>query len=113
MLGLLDRATQLTGIMSEAPGPESCIETIAPAATLLFAHGQTTERTVTVAERLGGALGLAVKVLTYWGELIIEIAGAPVAQIAPAEPLGVDTGRVLAVTTACLLNGHRPGWDDL
>jgi uncharacterized membrane protein YjjP (DUF1212 family) len=104
MLGLLDRSTQLTDIMSEAPGPEpltceAALKTTALAATLLFAHGQTTERTVTVAERLGRALGVAVKVLPYWGELIVEIDGAPVSEIVPAKPLGVDMGRVLAVTT--------------
>ena len=104
MLGLLDCSTQLTDIMSEAPGPEpltceAALKTTALAATLLFAHGQTTERTVTVAERLGRALGVAVKVLPYWGELIVEIDGAPVSQIVPAKPLGVDMGRVLAVTT--------------
>jgi len=104
MLGLLDRSTQLTDIMSEAPGPEpltceAALKTTALAATLLFAHGQTTERTVTVAERLGRALGVAVKVLPYWGELIVQLDGAPISQIVPAAPLGVDMGRVLAVTT--------------
>lgn len=103
MLGLLDRSTQLTDKKGEAPSAEpltcgAALKTTALAATLLFAHGQTTERTITVAERLGRALGVAVKVLPYWGELIIEIDGASVAQIVPAKPLGVDMGRVLAVT---------------
>jgi uncharacterized membrane protein YjjP (DUF1212 family) len=103
MLGLLDRSTQLTDMKSEAPGPEpltceAALKITALAAALLFAHGQTTERTVTVAERLGRALGVAVKVLPYWGELIVEIDSAPVSQIVPAKPLGVDMGRVLAVT---------------
>jgi uncharacterized membrane protein YjjP (DUF1212 family) len=75
------------------------LKTTALAATLLFAHGQTTERTVAAAERLGRALGVTVKVLPYWGELIVELDGAPLSQIAPAKPLGVDMGRVLAVTT--------------
>jgi uncharacterized membrane protein YjjP (DUF1212 family) len=78
---------------------EAALQTTALAATLLFAHGQTTERTVTAAERLGRALGLTVKVLPYWGELAIEIDGAPVSRIIPAKALGVDMGRVLAVTT--------------
>jgi hypothetical protein len=55
------------------------------AATLLFAHGQTTERTVTAAERLGRALGVTVKVLPYWGELTVEIDGVPVSQIDPRQ----------------------------
>src|SRR6266436_4362067 len=78
---------------------EAALKTTALAATLLFAHGQTTERTVTAAERLGRALGVTVKVLPYWGELTVELDGMPISQIVPAKPLGVDMGRVLAVTT--------------
>ena len=104
MHGLLDRAAQLTNFKWETPGfgpltYEAALKTTALAATLLFAHGQTTERTVTAAERLGHALGVTVKVLPYWGELIVELDGAPLSQIVPAKPLGVDMGRVLAVTT--------------
>ena len=75
------------------------MKTTALAATLLSAHGQTTERTVTAAERLGLALGVTVLVLPYWDELTVKLDGAPVSQIVPAKPLGVDMGRVLAVTT--------------
>jgi hypothetical protein len=64
MLGLLDRAAQLTNLKREAPCPEpltceAALKTTALAATLLFAHGQTTERTVAGAERLGRALSAA------------------------------------------------------
>ena len=104
MLGLLDRAAQLTRLKREAPGPEpltreAALKTTALGATLLFAHGQTTEQTVIAAERLGLALGVTARVLPYWGELTVELDGAPVSQIVPAKPLGVDMGRVLAVTT--------------
>jgi uncharacterized membrane protein YjjP (DUF1212 family) len=78
---------------------EAALKTTALAAMLLFAHGQTTERIVTAAERLGRALGVTVRVLPYWGELTVELDGAPVSQIVPAKPLGVDMGRVVAVTT--------------
>jgi uncharacterized membrane protein YjjP (DUF1212 family) len=78
---------------------EAALKTTALAATLLFAHGQTTERTIIAAERLGRALGVTVKVLPYWGELIVALDGAPISQIVPAKPLGVDMGKVLAVTT--------------
>src|SRR6266851_10461541 len=102
--GLLDRATQLTNLKRETPcleppTREAALKTTALAATLLFAHGQTTERTVTAAERLGRALGVTVRVLPYWDEIIVELDGAPLSQIVPAKPLGVDMGRVLAVTT--------------
>jgi uncharacterized membrane protein YjjP (DUF1212 family) len=104
MLGLLDSATQLTNLKRETSRlePLTCeaaLKTTALAATLLFAHGQTTERTVADAERLGRALGVTVKELPNWGELIVEFDGAPVSQIVPAKPLGIDMGRVLAVTT--------------
>jgi uncharacterized membrane protein YjjP (DUF1212 family) len=104
ILWLLDRAAQLTNFKREAPGfgpltYEAALKMTALAATLLFAHGQTTERMLAAAERLGRALGVTVKVLPYWGELIVELDGAPLSQIVPAKPLGVDMGRVLAVTT--------------
>jgi uncharacterized membrane protein YjjP (DUF1212 family) len=104
MFGLLDRAAQLTDLTRETSFPEpltceAALKTTALAPTLLFVHGQTTERTVTAAERLGRARGLTVKVLPYWGELIVDLDGAPISQIVPAKPLGVDMCRVLAVTT--------------
>jgi len=105
MLGLLDRATQLTSVVRETPCPEpltceAALKTTALAASLLFAHGQTTERTVTAAERLGRALGVTVKVLPYWGELIVELDGAPISQIVPPNRSVSTWARVLAVTTA-------------
>jgi uncharacterized membrane protein YjjP (DUF1212 family) len=104
MLGLLDRATQLSerkqeSLRAEPPSSDMALRTTALAAALLFAHGQTTERTVLAATRLGRALGVAVKVLPQWDELIVELDGSLVSQTAPARPLGVDMGRVLAVTT--------------
>jgi uncharacterized membrane protein YjjP (DUF1212 family) len=104
MLGLLDRAAQLTNLKTETVRPEpltreAALETTALATTLLFAHGQTTERTVIAAERLGRALGVTVRVLPYWGELTVELEGAPISKIIPAKPLGVDMGRVLPITT--------------
>ena len=77
---------------------EAALSIVALAAGLLFAHGQTTERTVVTAERLGRALGVPVKVLPDWGELIVEIEGTSLSQIAPTKPLGVDMNRVLAIT---------------
>jgi uncharacterized membrane protein YjjP (DUF1212 family) len=103
MLWLLDRTAQLTNLKRDTPYPEplaceAALEMTALAATLLFAHGQTTERTVGAAERLARVLGMAVTVLPYWGELIVKVDGAPVSHMVPAKPLGVDMGRVLAVT---------------
>jgi uncharacterized membrane protein YjjP (DUF1212 family) len=75
------------------------LETVALAAELLFRHGQTTERVVVAAEWLGRAVGAPVRVLPGWGELTIEIERTPFPEIVPAMPLGVDMGKVLAVTT--------------
>jgi uncharacterized membrane protein YjjP (DUF1212 family) len=103
MLGLLVRPTQLTNFKRETPCAEwmkreAALKITALAANLLFVHGQTTERTIIVAERLGHFLGVSAKILPYWDELIVEVDGALVTQIVPAKPLGVDMGRVLAVT---------------
>src|SRR5882672_1951000 len=84
------------------PGPltrETALDAIALAAALLFAHGQTTERTVVAAGRLGRALGVPVMALPYWGQLTVEIDGTTLSKIVPVKPLGVDMGKVLAVTT--------------
>lgn len=57
MLGLLDRATQLTDLKSEtwcsgaADLREAALNKIVLPATLLFAHGQTTKRAIVAAER--------------------------------------------------------------
>jgi hypothetical protein len=42
---------------------------------------------------------VTAKVLPYWDEIAVELDDAPVSQIVPAKPLGVDMGRVLPVTT--------------
>jgi uncharacterized membrane protein YjjP (DUF1212 family) len=86
---------------------------VALAATVLFAHGQTTERTVVTAERLGRALGVTVRVLPDWDKLIVEIEGTPLSQIPATKPLGVDMNRVLAITTVVdrLCDGSLNGED--
>ena len=56
MLGLLDSATQLNNLKKETPGfgpltYEAALKRAALTATLLFAHDQTTERTVRTVSR--------------------------------------------------------------
>jgi hypothetical protein len=58
MLGLLDRATQLTNLKTETPRPEpltyeAALKTAAQAATLLLAHGQTTNGRLSMPSGLG------------------------------------------------------------
>ena len=56
MLGLLDRATQLTNLKRDTPCPQAAdvrggIKDDRAAAPLLFAHGHSTERTVRLVSR--------------------------------------------------------------
>jgi len=55
----------------------------------LFAHGQTTERTVVPADGLGRAPGVPMRVLPDRGELIVEIES----RLVPTMSLGVDVNR--------------------
>jgi len=89
---------------SLAPHPsplahEAILDCVALAAVLLLDHGQTTEQTILTAERLGRALGAPVRILPYWGGLVVEIERTLGAEIAVSKPLGVDMRTVLAVMT--------------
>ncbi|MGF7000327.1 threonine/serine ThrE exporter family protein [Paraburkholderia sp. GAS32] len=80
-------------------GPIDEVDTVSLAASLLFTHGQTTERTVVAAQQLGRTLGVPVRVLPHWDELVVELDHTAFSEIVPAAPLGVDMGKVLAVQT--------------
>ena len=67
------------------------------AATLLFVHGQTTERTINAAERLACALGETVKILPYWGEITVP-GQCRSANLVDAADGGFKLGRDLAET---------------
>jgi len=82
----------------EVHAREAVLDIIALAATLLFTHGQTTERTVVTAERLGRALGVSVRVLPDWDKLTVELEGTSLSEIVATKPLGMDMNRVLAIT---------------
>jgi len=85
------------------------VKTVAQAATLLFSNGQTTERIVVAAERLGRALGTPVTLHPRWGELEVRVDGTPHSAIVPATPLGVDMAKVHAAMRSCIevrIPGH-------
>jgi uncharacterized membrane protein YjjP (DUF1212 family) len=88
----------------------AALETVGRAAALLLDEGQTTERTVVATEQLGRALGLPVRVLPRWDEITVHAEGTPFAHGAPATPLGVHMGRVLATMTVIdqVCNGALP-----
>ncbi|NEU98646.1 threonine/serine ThrE exporter family protein [Bradyrhizobium uaiense] len=92
-------AVQPSPLESDPAARETALGVVALAATLLFAHGQTTERTVVAAERLGSALGLPARVLPDWDKLTVELEGTSLSRIVATKPLGVDMNRVLAITT--------------
>ena len=80
-------------VQPRASACEAALKTNALAATLLFAHGQTTERTVTAAERLGLALGVTVRVLSYWGARASMKSGTDV--LCTAAPFKITSRRRL------------------
>jgi uncharacterized membrane protein YjjP (DUF1212 family) len=75
----------------------AALETVAAAAALLLKNGQTTERVVLAAERLGCVLGVRLKLHPHWGEFALQVEGTPFSEMIPATPLGVDMGKVLAI----------------
>jgi uncharacterized membrane protein YjjP (DUF1212 family) len=78
------------------------------AAKALFVNGQSTEETVTAAERLADTLGLRTKLLVRWGEVALEVDSGALVRLDGAEPTGVDMGRVAWVMRAIdrLAAGH-------
>jgi uncharacterized membrane protein YjjP (DUF1212 family) len=67
-------------------------------ARVLFINGQATEQTVAAAERLGCRLGLRVKLMPRWGELLLQSDGKSIDLVTqlPADPTGVDMDRVVS-----------------
>ena len=70
-------------------------------AKLLFANGQTTERTVAAVEQLADALGFRASVFPRWGELIVRIDNDTGSryEIIAVEPVGVDMSKVAATVS--------------
>ena len=94
----MNNAVHVTAASRPAHRVEA-LETIGAAAALLYKNGQTTERVVLAAERLGRALGVSLTLHPHWGEIALQVDGAPFSEMIPAAPLGVDMGKVLAVMT--------------
>jgi len=70
-------------------------------ARLLFANGQTTERTVAAVGQLAGALGFRASVFPRWGELTVRIDNDTGShyEIIAVEPVGVDMSKVAATVS--------------
>ena len=84
--------------MTNSSANQRHLDLILISARLLFANGQTTERTVVAVEQLAEALGLRVAVFPRWGELILHIDSDTGSrfEIIAAAPLGVDMSKVAA-----------------
>ncbi len=107
MTGSADTATSSPAHLTRT----ACLDTVATAAVLLFNNGQTTERVVLAAERLGHALGMPLTLHPHWGELALQVEGTPFSEMVPAKPLGVDMGKVLAAMKVVeqVCDGTLPG----
>src|ERR1700722_8981522 len=68
-------------------------------ARLLFVNGQSTDQTLAAAERLGHTLGLRIKIMPRWGELLLqaEEGEARIISAVAADPTGVDMNRVASI----------------
>ncbi|MFG1423580.1 threonine/serine exporter family protein [Roseixanthobacter liquoris] len=82
-----------------ASSPDDAFALVCAAAKILYANGQTTERTIQNAERLARALGLSVTVFPTWGELVIRMEAPAASGISRVEaiaaaPAGVDMNKV-------------------
>jgi uncharacterized membrane protein YjjP (DUF1212 family) len=82
-------------------GSAANLALISVSARLLFANGQTTQRTVAAVERLAEALGFRATVFPHWGELIVRIEDDTGSryEIMAAEPVGVDMSKVAATVS--------------
>jgi uncharacterized membrane protein YjjP (DUF1212 family) len=72
------------------------------AARILYANGQSTDQTLASAERLGHILGLRIKIMPRWGELLLqaEDSGTRLVSAVAADPTGVAMSRVASTMRA-------------
>src|SRR5262245_15648532 len=77
---------------------EARADLVLTSARLLHVNGQSTEETITAAERLGRALGLSTALIPRWGELHLQVEDGASSLItaAKADPVGIDMARVSA-----------------
>jgi uncharacterized membrane protein YjjP (DUF1212 family) len=77
---------------------QRALDALRLAAALLFAHAQTTERTVQDVKRFAKALGLTVTVTAAWDGIALGLADTH-AVVVPVTPTLVDMGKVAAVVS--------------
>src|SRR5215813_80942 len=84
-------------VQRDAPSPEP-LALILQTTTLLFANGETTERTVTGGSRVAQVLGYRATLVPGWDELTVRLESSTGSQhdIAQVAPAGIDMNKVLA-----------------
>jgi uncharacterized membrane protein YjjP (DUF1212 family) len=75
---------------------EDRADLVLTAARVLFVNGQSTDQTLAAAERLGHTLGLRIKIMPRWGELLLQTEDIDTRLVSAvaADPTGVAMGRV-------------------
>ena len=71
-------------------------------ARVLYINGESTQKTLSSAERLGSCLGFRATILPRWGELELqaEDTGGKFISVVQADPSGVDMDRVVSTLRA-------------
>lgn len=91
-------------------GPEDALSFLRACAGLLFANGQTTERTVDGVQKLAAHLGLPLTVHPRWGDLVLLLPGPDGSErieTIPVLPAGVEMHKV--TQTLRLMDAVREG----
>jgi uncharacterized membrane protein YjjP (DUF1212 family) len=88
---------------------QQALDALKLAAALLFAHGQTTERTIQDIKRFANALHLAVTVAVSWDGIALSLGTRvrdgstnridALSAVVPASPTSVDMGKVASVVS--------------
>lgn len=95
--------------------PEDATALLLASARLLFANGQTTERTIASVVRLGAALEVPATLTLAWGECLLrvrEAGGTEAVHVLEVQPAGVDMNKValtLDVMEAVRQGTRKPG----
>src|SRR5215467_15226978 len=65
-------------------------------ARVLYINGESTQKTLDIAERMSNSLGFRTTIFPHWGELEVQTEGtnSKLVSVIEAVPSGVDMGRV-------------------
>ena len=88
-------ATVRAGPLTTPSIPET-LSLVLQGTSVLFANGETTERTIAAGERIAGSHGYRSTVVARWDGLTVRLEGEAGARhdIAPVTPTGIDMHKV-------------------